>query len=165
MNPHKHTRTALSICSFLCSIIFHYPQCIHLFAFTFDFEWPGRENQNVQKQTAKTRIKFNRMNQMEFRLIRLMEAIAFQHFIWMVFWTACLNCSSFRYELCAEKFNRNMLNALQSIRSIVKMDKSARRTRGKKRLSIYYYVHVQHDKKSVAFLCMHLALCWRKAFL
>lgn len=33
MNPHKHkhTRTALSICSFLCSIIFHYPQCIHLF--------------------------------------------------------------------------------------------------------------------------------------
>lgn len=80
MNPHKHTRTALSICSFLCSIIFHYPQCIHLFAFMFDFEWPGRENQNMQKQTAKTRIKFNRMNQMEFRLIRLMEAIAFQHF-------------------------------------------------------------------------------------
>lgn len=77
MNPHKHTRTALSICSFLCSIIFHYPQCIHLFAFMFDFEWPGRENQNMQKQTAKTRIKFNRMNQMEFRLIRLMEAIAF----------------------------------------------------------------------------------------
>lgn len=77
MNPHKHTRTALSICSFLCSIIFHYPQCIHLFAFMFDFEWPGRENQNMQKQTAKTRIKFYRMNQMEFRLIRLMEAIAF----------------------------------------------------------------------------------------
>lgn len=31
MNPHKHTRTALSICSVLCSIIFHYPQRVHLF--------------------------------------------------------------------------------------------------------------------------------------
>lgn len=45
-----------------------------------------------------------------------------------------------------------MLNALQSIRSIVKLDKSARRTRGKKRLSIYYYVHVQHDKKERSVL-------------
>lgn len=65
-NPHKHTRTTLSICCFvLCSIIFHYPQ------------WISKPIEHVKTDTHTHRPKTvwrGEMNQKEFGWIRFMEA-------------------------------------------------------------------------------------------